>query len=50
MDNKTELEKVKADWKVKKRKKEKYKKKLFKLKNQEKKLKHITKKVFQKVD
>ena len=41
MDNKTELEKVKAEIESKQEEKEKYEKKLSQLKNQEKKLKRI---------
>lgn len=41
MDNKTELEKVKAEIESKQEEKEKYKKKLAQLKNQEKKLKRM---------
>lgn len=41
MDNKTELEKVKAEIESKQEKKEKYEKKLAQLKNQEKKLKRM---------
>lgn len=41
MDNKTELEKVKAEIESKEEEKEKYKKKLSQLKNQEKKLKRM---------
>ena len=41
MDNKTELEKVKADIESKQEEKEKYEKKLAQLKNQEKKLKRM---------
>ena len=38
MDNRTELEKIKAEIESKEEEKEKYKKKLSQLKNQEKKL------------
>lgn len=41
MDNKTELEKIKAEIESKEEEKEKYKKKLSQLKNQEKKLKRM---------
>lgn len=41
MDNKTELEKVKAEIESKQEEKEKYEKKLAQLKNQEKKLKRM---------
>lgn len=41
MDNKTELEKVKAEIESKQEEKEKYEKKLSQLKNQEKKLKRM---------
>ncbi len=41
MDNKTELEKVKAEIESKEEEKEKYKKKLSQLKNQDKKLKRM---------
>lgn len=41
MDNKTELEKIKAEIESKEEEKEKYKKKISQLKNQEKKLKRM---------